>query len=200
MKAFSSSQALKCMQETLSSLSKCFCVVICWLFSASRLTTFELDCNATCNCDRNKFSPICGRDKNTYFSACHAGCQNITLVDGKIVSVSFNIFFADKVSFFLMFAMGWDCESVELQPLTDPLSILHMMHEWIWNIGGMILTEKAWRTWRKTLLPCPPQIPYGQACQWTQVSVVRSWWLAACAMAWWALGFTKRDAFSETYI
>jgi len=46
--------------------------------SASRLTTFvELDCNATCHCDRNKFSPICGRDKNTYFSACHAGCQNM---------------------------------------------------------------------------------------------------------------------------
>ena len=57
--------------------------------SASRLTTFvELDCNATCNCDRDKFSPICGRDKNTYFSACHAGCQNMTLIGGKIVSVS----------------------------------------------------------------------------------------------------------------
>jgi hypothetical protein len=57
--------------------------------SVSRLMAFvELDCNATCNCDRNKFSPICGRDKNTYFSACHAGCQNTTLVEGKIVSVS----------------------------------------------------------------------------------------------------------------
>ncbi|XP_023718722.1 solute carrier organic anion transporter family member 74D [Cryptotermes secundus] len=56
--------------------------------TSSGLTTFELDCNATCNCDRNKFSPICGRDKSTYFSACHAGCQNITLVDGKIVSYS----------------------------------------------------------------------------------------------------------------
>jgi hypothetical protein len=57
--------------------------------SASRLMTFvDLDCNATCNCDRNKFSPICGRDKNTYFSACHAGCQNMTLTGGKIESVS----------------------------------------------------------------------------------------------------------------
>jgi len=65
--------------------------------SASRMTTFELDCNATCNCDRNKFSPICGRDKNTYFSACHAGCQNMTLVSGKIVSVSLiTVFVGDR--------------------------------------------------------------------------------------------------------
>jgi hypothetical protein len=65
--------------------------------SASRLTSFELDCNATCNCDRNKFSPICGRDKNTYFSACHAGCQNMTLVGGKVVSVRFSTVFIGNV-------------------------------------------------------------------------------------------------------
>ncbi|KAJ9574320.1 hypothetical protein L9F63_026033, partial [Diploptera punctata] len=49
------------------------------------LPSFEPVCNTTCECDRYKFSPICGHDGKTYFSACHAGCQNITVVDGKIV-------------------------------------------------------------------------------------------------------------------
>ena len=76
--------------------------------SASRLTTFELDCNATCNCDRSKFSPICGRDKNTYFSACHAGCQNTTIVGGKIVSVSFiTVFICNRC-----FDIHWFTEEV----------------------------------------------------------------------------------------
>lgn len=45
---------------------------------------FEPTCEASCDCDRNKFSPICGADKKTYFSACHAGCSNFTMIDGKI--------------------------------------------------------------------------------------------------------------------
>lgn len=53
-----------------------------------RLSTFEPTCNATCDCDRNKFSPICGADGRTYFSACHAGCSNYTVADGKVASVS----------------------------------------------------------------------------------------------------------------
>ncbi|KAJ9591625.1 hypothetical protein L9F63_001839, partial [Diploptera punctata] len=53
--------------------------------SSSGLPSFEPVCNTTCECDRYKFSPICGHDGKTYFSACHAGCQNITVVDGKIV-------------------------------------------------------------------------------------------------------------------
>ncbi|KAJ4450343.1 hypothetical protein ANN_01763 [Periplaneta americana] len=54
----------------------------------TRLPSFEPVCNTTCECDRNKFSPICGQDGRTYFSACHAGCQNITEIDGKIVEYS----------------------------------------------------------------------------------------------------------------
>nr|CAD7200701.1 unnamed protein product [Timema douglasi] len=56
--------------------------------SGGRLTSFEPVCNTTCDCDKDKFSPICGRDGKTYFSACHAGCRNITIVDGKILEYS----------------------------------------------------------------------------------------------------------------
>ncbi|CAG5101777.1 Similar to Oatp74D: Solute carrier organic anion transporter family member 74D (Drosophila melanogaster) [Cotesia congregata] len=50
------------------------------------VTSFEPTCNADCDCGRNKFSPICGADKKTYFSACHAACSNFTEIDGKISS------------------------------------------------------------------------------------------------------------------
>ncbi|XP_031371249.1 solute carrier organic anion transporter family member 74D isoform X2 [Apis dorsata] len=50
------------------------------------LSSFEPTCEATCDCVRNKFSPICGADGKTYFSACHAGCSNYTIVDGKVAS------------------------------------------------------------------------------------------------------------------
>ncbi|XP_017881549.1 solute carrier organic anion transporter family member 3A1 [Ceratina calcarata] len=49
-------------------------------------SSFEPTCEATCDCVRNKFSPICGVDGKTYFSACHAGCSNYTVVDGKVSS------------------------------------------------------------------------------------------------------------------
>lgn len=41
-----------------------------------------------CNCNSDKFSPICGQDGKTYLSACHAGCRNYTEKDGKIVEFS----------------------------------------------------------------------------------------------------------------
>lgn len=51
--------------------------------------TFDPVCNISmCNCDSNKFSPICGQDGKTYLSACHAGCRNHTEKDGKIVEFS----------------------------------------------------------------------------------------------------------------
>ncbi|KAG7189363.1 hypothetical protein KM043_017013 [Ampulex compressa] len=50
------------------------------------ISSFEPTCEATCDCDRNKFSPICGGDGKTYFSACHAGCSNYTVADGKVSS------------------------------------------------------------------------------------------------------------------
>lgn len=51
-------------------------------------SAFEPVCNATCLCDKEKFSPICGQDGRTYFSACHAACTNLTVVDGTIVQFS----------------------------------------------------------------------------------------------------------------
>lgn len=41
------------------------------------------DCARSCNCD-HKFSPVCGADKFTHFSACYAGCQNVTSTNGVI--------------------------------------------------------------------------------------------------------------------
>lgn len=52
------------------------------------LPTFQPVCNTTCECDREKFSPICGQDGRTYYSACHAGCRNLTVIEGKIVEFS----------------------------------------------------------------------------------------------------------------
>ncbi|XP_059613650.1 solute carrier organic anion transporter family member 3A1-like [Phlebotomus argentipes] len=31
-------------------------------------------CNSDCHCDYVKYAPVCGEDKHTYISACHAGC------------------------------------------------------------------------------------------------------------------------------
>lgn len=46
-------------------------------------------CNETlCNCKEDKFQPICGQDGKTYLSPCHAGCQNYTEKDGKILYYS----------------------------------------------------------------------------------------------------------------
>lgn len=43
-------------------------------------------CNKTqCNCNPDKFEPICGEDRKTYMSPCHAGCQDYTEKDGKIL-------------------------------------------------------------------------------------------------------------------
>ncbi|XP_025413208.1 solute carrier organic anion transporter family member 3A1-like [Sipha flava] len=39
---------------------------------------FESQCSDRCVCDQEIFSPICGSDGVTYFSACHAGCRNQT--------------------------------------------------------------------------------------------------------------------------
>lgn len=52
------------------------------------LTKFVPTCDPTCDCDRNKFNPLCGADGQTYFSPCHAGCSNYTMVDGKVSTFS----------------------------------------------------------------------------------------------------------------
>lgn len=38
-------------------------------------------CNALCNCDFVKYSPVCGADGVTYISACHAGCTETIMLN-----------------------------------------------------------------------------------------------------------------------
>lgn len=38
-------------------------------------------CNIDCNCDFVKYSPVCGADGITYISACHAGCNKISMIN-----------------------------------------------------------------------------------------------------------------------
>ncbi|XP_015752408.1 PREDICTED: solute carrier organic anion transporter family member 4A1-like [Acropora digitifera] len=35
-------------------------------------------CNLNCSCSLAYINPVCGQDKLTYFSACHAGCAKVT--------------------------------------------------------------------------------------------------------------------------
>ncbi|KAJ8983526.1 hypothetical protein NQ317_012017 [Molorchus minor] len=54
-----------------------------------RFDAIQLNCNESyCNCNKDKFTPICGQDGMTYLSPCHAGCQNYTRKDGKIIQYS----------------------------------------------------------------------------------------------------------------
>jgi hypothetical protein len=39
---------------------------------------------------------VCGDDGKTYFSACHAGCSNVTVEDGKVTGVSTNKHLLDQ--------------------------------------------------------------------------------------------------------
>jgi hypothetical protein len=79
----------------------------------------------------------------------------------------------------------WDYVSVKLWPLTDPLSISQMIHEWIWSSGGMISRRKTegLREKRVPVPLCPPQIPHAPPWERTLASSVRSRWLTAWAMA-----------------
>jgi len=45
-------------------------------------------CNLNCNCGYVKYSPVCSEDgKTTFISACHAGCRDFIMEDGKKVKV-----------------------------------------------------------------------------------------------------------------
>jgi hypothetical protein len=81
-------------------------------------------------------------------------------------------------------ATGWDNVSAKMRPLTGPLSIPPMTHDWIWSAGENILTGENWRTRRKPIpVPlCPPHIPRGLTWERIGVSPVRSRLLTAWAM------------------
>ena len=51
------------------------------------LTDLTPTCNSNCHCDFVKYSPVCGENNNTYISACHAGCQDSFMDEGKKVSL-----------------------------------------------------------------------------------------------------------------
>ncbi|XP_053555703.1 solute carrier organic anion transporter family member 4C1-like [Bombina bombina] len=45
----------------------------------------EAPCNNECNCARSFYDPVCGSDGIQYFSACYAGCINVTVNGDKKV-------------------------------------------------------------------------------------------------------------------
>lgn len=48
-------------------------------------TSLNSTCNSACGCTTKKFNPICGVNGVTYYSPCHAGCQQeITINDIKV--------------------------------------------------------------------------------------------------------------------
>ena len=60
-------------------------------FSGSSKDNLTSPCNVQCSCETETYDPICGIDKFTYFSPCHAGCtkSNATEEDDDDVYSSF---------------------------------------------------------------------------------------------------------------
>lgn len=52
---------------------------------AKKSLSLEDSCNSGCGCSRSQFNPICGVDGLTYYSPCHAGCnQELLMNDVKV--------------------------------------------------------------------------------------------------------------------
>lgn len=42
----------------------------------SSVGSLDSACNMNCDCSNTGFNPVCGSDGVTYYSSCHAGCQD----------------------------------------------------------------------------------------------------------------------------
>ena len=62
--------------------------VVVFFCQSSGGKEFQLPCNLTCECDMKTFAPICTSTGFTYYSACHAGCANLTHLPGDIAAAS----------------------------------------------------------------------------------------------------------------
>lgn len=51
----------------------------------SGIQGLDADCNKNCGCTTSAFEPICDSNQTVYFSPCHAGCTNVTFVNGEKV-------------------------------------------------------------------------------------------------------------------
>lgn len=52
-------------------------------------------CNKECGCTTAAFEPICDTNHTVYFSPCHAGCTNVSTVNG--VKVRFASEYSSKI-------------------------------------------------------------------------------------------------------
>lgn len=51
----------------------------------SGIQGLDANCNKNCGCTTSAFEPICDSNHTVYFSPCHAGCINVTFVNGEKV-------------------------------------------------------------------------------------------------------------------
>ncbi|XP_069117272.1 solute carrier organic anion transporter family member 4A1-like isoform X2 [Argopecten irradians] len=58
----------------------------------------ESSCNANCGCREYTYEPICGADGLTYFSPCHAGCNNNYTAEGALKKFAFCECISDRLN------------------------------------------------------------------------------------------------------
>ena len=55
--------------------------------SSVKETNLNSTCNQECPCSPERYDPVCGADNIVYFSACYAGCKDVTSNDEKVKSI-----------------------------------------------------------------------------------------------------------------
>ena len=63
----------------LTSINPIVCNIVYFVLINSQLETQSplAPCNTNCSCSIARINPVCGGDKLTYFSPCHAGCSKV---------------------------------------------------------------------------------------------------------------------------